>query len=158
MLYSEHSAAYDAKNRYGLPMEMDMKFSSIAKCFHDIDAMNGVVEDDSPQEKPEQTKPKEPAPEPAPKPEATETKEKEEPKKEEPKTVDTDNLSSEHKALMSLMEDSNVTYEDVLAVLVERKKYPEGTEFQSIEPKFCQGYIMQFWPKIVEMINANKSA
>lgn len=33
MMYATHSPVYDAKNRFGLPDEMDMDFGSIASCF-----------------------------------------------------------------------------------------------------------------------------
>ncbi len=122
MMYAEHTAAFDAKNRDGLPREMDLGIAPLASCFTGL-------RDSAP--------PQAPAPEVAP-------------------VVE---FKAQHQSLIRMMTDAGVTWDQVLAVLVDRGKYPEGTALHNIDPAFIDGYICQFWSKILEMINAaNKTA
>ena len=42
--------------------------------------------------------------------------------------------------------------EQVQSVVIARGKYPAGTPFENYDPEFVNGWIIQFWPNIVEAI------
>lgn len=44
VMYATHHPAWDAKNRFGLPDEMDMDFANIAQCFENVPAPRDPVE------------------------------------------------------------------------------------------------------------------
>ena len=53
-----------------------------------------------------------------------------------------------------MMTDAGVTYDQVLGVLVDRGRYPDGTPLENIDPQFIDGWICVHWAKVLEMINA----
>jgi len=126
VMYAEHTAAFDAKNRDGLPREMDLGIAPLAPCFVPLNSA--------------------PAPAPTPAPAPAET------------APAASGLPAQHKSLIKMMDSAGVRYEQVLAVLIERGRYPEGTPIENIDPAFIDGWICKHWPKILEMIQANASA
>lgn len=131
VMFAEHTAAFDAKNRDGLPREMDLSFASLAKCFHVTKA----------------------APVPVPMPAPTPT-----PAPEPASTTEVPALSPQHRAFQKLLETSGVTYSDVLGVLVAKRRYPEGTPMENIDPQFIDGFICPHWEKILDAIKGGTKA
>jgi hypothetical protein len=138
VMHSEHTAAFDAKNRDGLPREMDLGITPLAKCFTPI------------QSKPQAaavapTPVVQPAPAavaaPVPVPAATGPV-----------------LQAQHVALNKLMAEAGVTYEQLLAVLVAKGKYPAGTPLENIDPEIVDKFIFPHWEKFLGMINGGVAA
>lgn len=49
VLYTSHNPTYDAKNRFDLPEELDLEFSSIAHLFEGLDELkDGIVKEEKP--------------------------------------------------------------------------------------------------------------
>ena len=140
MMYAERTAAFDAKNRDGLPREMDLGFTPLIKCF------SGLTE----------TKAAPPAgnagaaPVAVPAVAATVA----------PKATPTDGpvLQPQHIALNKLMAESGVTYDQLLAVLVTKGKYPTGTPLENISPQIIDTFIFPHWEKFLGMINTDAAA
>lgn len=136
MMFAEHTAAFDAKNRDGLPREMDLGFAPIKHCFVGLSAKAA----------PAPVVPNAPmavatpaaAPIAAPTPEPTAEM----------------RLEPQHVALQQLLAGAGVTYEQLNAVLAARGKYPENTPLANIDPAFIEGYINPHWAKVLEMINS----
>jgi hypothetical protein len=136
MMFAEHTAAFDAKNRDGLPREMDLGFAPIAHCFTGLSAKvpNAPTAAAIPAAAPiagtEPMKPTEAGPV----------------------------LQPQHVALQQLLAGAGVTYEQLNAVLAARGKYPENTPLANIDPVFIDGYINPHWAKVLEMINSAAAA
>ena len=106
-IYTAHKPAFDAKNRHGLPEEIDMAYENIAPIF------KGTEEGDKPVSG------------------ATLTK------------------------LQAQMDKAEVTAEEVCAVLVKRKGYPEGTKLNDLTEGFVNGWLRQNWNRVVKEIVNN---
>lgn len=136
MMFAEHTAAFDAKNRDGLPREMDLGFAPINHCFVGLSAKvpNAPTAVATPAAAPiaatEPMKPTEAGPV----------------------------LQPQHVALQQLLAGAGVTYEQLNAVLAARGKYPENTPLANIDPAFIEGYINPHWAKVLEMINSAAAA
>jgi len=143
VMYSEHSAAFDAKNRDGLPREMDLGIAPLAKCFTGLSARPAPT----------------PAPAavaPAPVPAAPSVSASSAPA---PSTVESGPvLKAQHIALNKLMAESGVTYDQLLAVLVAKGKYPAGTPMENIDPEIVDKFIFPHWEKFLGMINGGVAA
>lgn len=114
VMYSEHCAAFDAKNRDGLPREMPMDINQLAPCFCPVTTT---------------------ADEPAVPP-----------------------IDPVHQQLAELLYDAEISYDELLALIVERGKYPAGTPMGNMDPAFIQGYVFVNWAKITEVINQKRKA
>ena len=136
MMYSERTAAFDAKNRDELPREMDLGFAPIAKCFCPIAGSAPA---------PVST----PAPAAAPAP----VQQQAAPVVNQPALP-----TAAHQNLAKLMADSGVTYDQVVAVLAFRGKYPKDTPLENLDPAFIEGWMNKFWGNILETINASAAA
>jgi len=134
VMYSQHTAAYDAKNRFQLPAEMDMEYKHIAPCFANL-----------------KSQPAAPAPAAAPKPEAALYEAV--PVAPEPASS---GLSQPKRALQKMMSSAGVSYEDVLAVVVARGQFPAGTPLEALPDDFVEGWISHNWPKVLEFINKQR--
>lgn len=139
MMFAEHTAAFDAKNRDGLPREMDLGFAPLAKCFTGLSAKAA----------PAPAAPNVPTAAAIPAAVATAA-----PVAPPAPTEATTVLQPQHVALQQLLAGAGVTYEQLNAVLAARGKYPENTPLGNIDPAFIEGYINPHWPKVLEMINS----
>lgn len=150
MMYSEHCAAFDAKNRYGLPREMELGFQPLKHCFCHVGVSAAAMA--------------KPAPAPAPAPVATApVSVPEQPVQNAPTSAPTTKTpvpaypTPQHAAFAAMMEQAGVTYDEVLGVLVARGHYPAGTPFENIAPEFIGGWINKFWPNVLEFIAKAKA-
>lgn len=159
IMYTQHHPCWDAKNRFGLPEELDM----------DYEAIRGVIEPVAEADKTKQTtrksqkttkKPAETAPATsAPADEDPEVPAKStaaETQPEESSLVsiylsNPDNLPAQ---LKDLMEKDQISEWEIEQVVFARGYFPMDTPIEKMEqasPGFIEGWICQFWPKIKEM-------
>ena len=125
MIYTTHKPAFDAKNRHGLPDEMEMKYSNIACIFNDDPVRYQISE--------------------APK--ATSSGETME-KPREPITAET------YSHLCQMMEEAGIKAEEVQALVEQRTgKYTAETPISEYSEKFVQNWLLKHWDKMVETIN-----
>lgn len=135
VMFAEHQAAFDAKNRDGLPREMDLGIAPLAGCFIPL----GVAAPPNPVAAPPNPPQQQPAapPNPAPAPAAAPA------------------LTGQHRSLIQMMQTAGVTYEQVNWALAERGRYPLGTPIENIDPSFIDAWICKHWDKLLEMIKAH---
>lgn len=107
VIYTAHKPAFDAKNRHGLPDELEMAYENIAVIF------KGTEQGD--------------------KPVSAATLEK----------------------LMAQIDKAEVKSEEVCAVLVTKKGYPEGTKLNDLTEGFVNGWLRQNWNRVVKEIVNN---
>ena len=159
VMYTSHHPCWDAKNRFGLPDELEMSYDQIA---HIIPAKStpqiaqqmtlpGVEPDPPvvmapvPDEDPRQ-------PDPAPKEEAT-------------AETDGSGTSSTYfsdpaklpKALRDLMEQDGISEWDIQMAVLAKGYYPDGTLIENMDPEFIKGWIIAFWPQVKDLINQIKA-
>ena len=106
-IYTAHKPAFDAKNRHGLPEEMDMAYENIAVIF------KGTSDAEKP--------------------------------------VSGATLAK----LQAQIDKAEVKPEEVCAVLVAKKGYPEGTKLNDLTEGFVNGWLRQNWNRVVKEIVNN---
>lgn len=131
VMYTTHHPCWDAKNRYGLPEQIAMDYSEI----------RAIIEVVPQAATPEKTEPK-PTTETVSKIEAV----------LEPETFD-DGIPQ---ALLDLMEESNITEEQVRQVVFQRGYYPVDMPIRDYLPQFVNDVLIGAWDQVKEMILANQ--
>ena len=123
VIYTTHKPAYDAKNRHGLPDEVEMRFSNIKSIFND----NPVVME-LPKREPN-------APAQTVEPPA-------EPIKEE--TLET---------ITQMMDEAGIRAEEVQGVVAKKSgKFAAETPISEYSEKFAQNWLIKNWQRVVDTI------
>lgn len=177
VMYTSHHPCWDAKNRYGLPEECPMEYSSIAHIFNEQPAPAVTVAENTtaaPVTKPEPVQHNGPDVrkfmEAEVYPEAVSFQESkaEAPKQEEEKTVQPAEPVNEisrffsdpnklPKALVDLMNSNDVSEWEIQAAVTSRGYYPEGTLIENYMPEFINGVLIAAWPQMFEVIKQIKT-
>jgi len=147
VIQTEHSAAWDAKNRDNLPAQIffDDKATLPAALLPTFCPITRGVSAPKPVQaiqKPATTvAPTAPMPAPT-------------------ATTETELPTEKHIALKKLIELSGVTYEEVFEVVRVQKAgaiYPPGTPISALDKRLIEGLIFPHWEKIVERVNSNRN-
>lgn len=139
VMYTSHHPAWDAKNRFGLPEELDMGFAGLAQIFTIQQApqvtnepVNNWQTNDVPNV-PQQatTQPVQPEPtfERAP--------------------LDYTGIP---KALVDLMQANNVLPAEIMAATEAKGYYPLGTPIETYDPGYIDGVLVGAWDQVFGMI------
>lgn len=151
IMYTSHTAAYDAKNRFGLPDEMPFEFDGLREYLPEGPAVEAA--------KPEPaTEPPKPA-KPAKKPKAAKPEPKQEPTPEPP-TIDAgdganiefeDATAPEFAELHRLMANDGVSVAALQDAVGSRKNnpYTEITPIGDYDVKFVRSVLLAHWDKIL---------
>ena len=142
VMYTSHHPCWDAKNRDGLPEELDFDYSAIARVIEDstpvaatakaepqpekINISNFEIlddDDDLPKVKPTAEVP-----------------------------VETDGIP---KALADLMKAAGVTEKEIRQTCYDRGHYPVDTPIKNYDPNFIDGWIIEHWATVVSYIKNN---
>ena len=163
VMYTVHNPCWDAKNRDGLPEQMEFSFDGIAHLFGNTQAE---------EKKAEPVKEEKPKAEPKPKKKAPAKKKeepKEEPKKDKPMDV-ADNLGEPHivegselppvgidysskeyegliPELLELMKNAKFTAENLKKAVAHEGIVPESTAFTEYPPEWQKEYLVGEWAK-----------
>lgn len=143
VMYTSHHPCWDAKNRDGLPEELDFDYSAIAS----------VIEDSTPVVAA--------PPKAEPQPEKVNINDYEmldddddlpkvEPTAETP--AETDGIP---KALADLMKTAGVTEKEIRQTCYDRGHYPVDTPIKNYDPNFIDGWIIAHWAMVVSYIKNN---
>ena len=163
VMYTTHHPCWDAKNRVGLPEELDFDFKEIAK----------YIPDSGPTEKIDPLKVEQPASVPVL--EQTQQPLQPQPVSEEPDIpfghVDQDPVTAsalpkvEQKtvsgippALADLMELSNATEEEVRQAVARKKYYPVDTPIKNYDKGFIDSCLIAAWPQVLRIIEEMRNA
>ncbi len=143
VMHTTHHPAWDAKNRFGLPDELDMGFAGIAHIF---------VAQQTPQatEQPIATNTPATVETLVNKPEPT----------QETQSVTTepnfdrepDNYAGIPQQLVDLMKANNVIPAEIMAATESKGYYPTGTPIQNYDPGYIDGVLVAAWPQVFTMI------
>lgn len=148
VMYTEHHACWDAKNRAGLAPKLPFDYAEIAA------VIEGGAQ--SPAQPAVQT-PAQPPVQPTVQPVAQTP----EPKFEiidEPAVQPELNVSPEHKKLADLMAANGVTVDEIRAIVAKRGYYPEGTPVENYDPAFVGGVLVGAWNQVFSAICATRNA
>lgn len=149
VMYTSHHPCWDAKNRYGLPEEMEFDYAGIA---HIIGPSQPVRQDAAvaqpgktgaekiPGRPSAQEASREPASQPAGKVESI-------------WESDPDNIPQ---ALKDLMQENQICEWDIQNVVAARGYYPSDMPVEQYDPGFLQGVLIGAWPKVLGMIREMK--
>ena len=161
VMYTQHHPCWDAKNRYGLPDEVDFDYSVIASIISGSQAAASTVPEATPAE---QMPPVEPSTQQNPAPVKQEnsgqmamdlsggdtaqapaaTTSPEAPKHELDGRIP--------KALRDLMAANNVGEWDIQEVVAARGYYPSDTPIWNYDPDFVAGVLVGAWDQVLAMI------
>lgn len=149
IMYTQHHPCWDAKNRYGLPEEVEFDYREISHIVSDrkSDTKKTVSEQPVPDQ---------------PQPEIKSSEQMSLPL-EQDKVVNMSEIQtpseSKHslderipKALRDLMEANNVGEWDIQEVVAARGYYPSDTPIWNYEPDFISGVLVGAWPKVHTMV------
>ena len=125
-MYAEHHPAWDAKNRHELPFEMPMKYESIAHIFKSDKTETTISET---------------VPAPA---------EEDLPSKNEPTNIQ--GLPTE---VQDLMNQSNISLEELAGFWVRAGHFPEGMIVENIPQNYWKTLVAH-WDKVIADVNTNK--
>ena len=136
VMYGSHHPCWDAKNRFGLPDEMEMSYSAIAHIFEDVFTMPPMAEE-APAKK-TRKKAEKPAVPPEPQP---------------------DQVDANRAALLTrikvMMEKSQVNQEEVEKAVASRGKFPD-TKLVDYPTDFIESWLIPFWDNIISVIMTDR--
>lgn len=133
VIYTTHHPAWDAKNRFSLPDEMDMSFAGLAHIFT----------------------PKNPLPvqQPVMEPQVQENHQE---LQSEPQVQSINDSSVDYTGipqnLVDLMKANNVLPEEIMAATESKGYYPTGTPVQNYDLGYIDGVLVAAWPDVFAMI------
>lgn len=129
VMYTTHHPAWDAKSREKLPEMLDLDYRKIAHIY--------------------ERKPAAAAPAPA----AADTNDNEQPAS----TPEEDFPESPLQLLHQMMEADGVTEADIQKVVSSKGHYAADAPIASYHEKFISGWVIKYWPQILNLINADKT-
>lgn len=145
VMYTQHAATWDAKNRFGLPPEMDFDFAGIA---HLVQAAPTTPVAQSPTPAAPREEPK-----PARVQQATAPAS---PKEAPAAPAHAEKAPGVPEALARLMRPNRVAVAEIQAVVAQRGYYPASTPIANYDPAFVQGCLIAAWPQVEGLILQNR--
>lgn len=147
VMYTTHTAAWDAKNRFGMPDKLPFDYKEIARLF-----------ESTAEEEPAATAP------------VTETETAPEPAKEEAPNLDVDGLwkptdytpeeektlSHLPKQLVDLMRADNVHPSELSDVVAEQGHFPRSMPVDKYDPDYYMGFLVPNWKNVLGSITMKR--
>ena len=157
VMYTEHHACWDAKNRAGLAPKLPFDYAEIAAVIEGNAAQAPVQSQIQSQvqtqsQTPVQTAAAAPVPAPAQTPADPLDELTEAFKAEENSAV-----SPEHKKLADLMAANNISADEIRAIVAKKGYYPFETPLENYDPAFVGGVLVGAWDQVYSAILANLS-
>lgn len=153
VIYTTHHPAWDAKNRQGLPDELQLDYAQIAHVFE-----SDLQQQPLPTQQPVVQEPAPPAPQqhPAPmeqpmqQPTPTAPVQQSQPaaQQEQQKPLDPNIPAS----LRDLMQQHGVGELDIQVVVGQKGYYPIDTPITNYDPGFIEGVLVSAWPQVHQMV------
>ena len=155
-MYATHQAAWDAKNRFGLPDEMNLDYSLIKHIF-DVQSSQPVAQSSVVQTQPQASATSQPVNQQQPVNQSVaqpteEVKTDDVPinfDREEPSQNEFDGIPQ---ALVDLMNASGITVGEVEEVVVEKGYFPQGMPLKNYDPGFIDGVLIAGWEQVKKAI------
>lgn len=169
IMYTEHAATWDAKNRFGLPEVLPLDFEPIAHLFSDNYEVKATeqIKEQQPQHiatntvttTAQQTKPVE-----QPKTEVNNWTTNEDEHlsinstwKPTPYTAEEEAIMAElPKALTDLMKSKQVHPSEIQHAVSIKGYFTKDTPIKNYDPEFIQGCLIGAWPAVMELIQTDR--
>lgn len=164
IMYTEHAATWDAKNRFGLPEVLPLDFEPIAHLFSDnyeVKATEQIKEQPAVNTitTTQQTKPVE-----QPNPEVNNWTTNTDTHlsidstwKPTPYTAEEESLMAElPKALTDLMKSKQVHPSEIQRAVSIKGYFTKDTPIKNYDPEFIQGCLIGAWPAVMELIQTDR--
>lgn len=164
IMYTEHAATWDAKNRFGLPEVLPLDFESIAHLFSDnyeVKATEQIKEQPAVNTitTTQQTKPVE-----QPNPEVNNWTTNTDTHlsinstwKPTPYTAEEEAIMAElPKALTDLMKSKQVHPSEIQHAVSIKGYFTKDTPIKNYDPEFIQGCLIGAWPAVMELIQTDR--
>lgn len=164
IMYTEHAATWDAKNRFGLPEVLPLDFKSIAHLFSDNYEVKAT----------EQIK-EQPAVNTITKTQQAEPVEQQNPEVNNWTTNEDEHLSTDStwkptpytaeeeaimaelpKALTDLMKSKQVHPSEIQRAVSIKGYFTKDTPIKNYDPEFIQGCLIGAWPAVMELIQTDR--
>ncbi|WP_088838950.1 ATP-binding protein [Listeria sp. ILCC792] len=147
VIHTTHHPSWDAKNRFGLPDELDMDYTTIAHIFATKTSSEGEIESPTAEELKDVPFNMEDSNQNVTSTEITPEKIGEE---------DLQVVRTISPPLADLMAENHVTLEELQKVVAERGYYPLGTPFENYDLGFVNGSLIGAWDAVYGMIREMK--
>lgn len=154
VMYTLHHPCWDAKNRHGLPEEMDFSYAGIAHIFNDVAPVNNAPVPQNPIPQPPKA---EPATKPVP--QTTQIEKAPEPVPPSPMPQNDKSVNIPEgipKALADLMRANGVDESEIRQAVFTQGHYPYDTPITNYDPRFINGCLVGAWNKVFEVIQSNR--
>ena len=138
VMYTQHASTWDAKNRWGLPMEMPFEYESIARFIPGV----GIQEAPAPAAKSQPEPPKVAKPQQPPAAKAEEV-------------IAADPKQATIRKVFDLLKTEKITEDKVRKAVAARGYYPEDMSIMDYDQGFLEGVILGAWPQIKAFIDQN---
>ena len=168
IMYTEHAATWDAKNRFGLPEVLPLDFKSIAHLFSDNYEVKATeqIKEQQPQQATINTvttvQQPEPVEQPIPEVNNWTTNEDEHLSidstwKPTPYTAEEEAIMAElPKALTDLMKSKQVHPSEIQHAVSIKGYFTKDTPIKNYDPEFIQGCLIGAWPAVMELIQTDR--
>lgn len=155
VMYANHTAAWDAKNRFGLPDELPLEFSAIAHLFQTEKTAEEKVKELFGSENVQVVDHTEPVPVPTPQEAMNNpTKYVWQPK---PFTPDEETeLARLPKALQDLMKANMVHPKEIQTAVGKKGYFPKDMPVSNYPEDFIAGCLVGAWPSVMQMIQEDR--
>lgn len=138
VMYTLHHPCWDAKNRHGLPEEMEFSYSGIAHIFETATPVSVINTPNSQQSSEDIERILDPVP----------VKPTEKSNLNIPKEIP--------KALADLMKANEVDESEIRQAVFTQGHYPYDTPISNYDPRFIQGCLIGAWDKVLAVIHNNR--
>lgn len=149
VMYTQHNACWDAKNRWGLAAELPFDYQQIASYIAQATCANSAHVDQvaQPESSPQANQAPAPVPEQAqPQPVAQAT----------PAAPSDSSLPDFWKPALQLMQANGVTIEEIRKVAADHGHFTIDTPPENFPTDYITGFIVPEWSNILEVVKANR--
>lgn len=160
IMYTEHAATWDAKNRFGLPEVLPLDFEPIAHLFSDnyeVKATEQIKE-----QQPQHTVTTKPVEQPIPEVNNWTTNTDthlsiDSTWKPTPYTTEEEAIMTElPKALTDLMKSKQVHPSEIQMAVGRKGYFTSDTPIKNYDPEFVQGCLIGAWPSVMQLIENDR--
>lgn len=146
VLYTQHHACWDAKNRFDLPEEVPFDYASIAHCIPGTAPASQPDPRPEPKPRPQSDPDEDILPSPEPQPEASAA----------PRRRDVLRSLGVPEKLAALMNANNVSAEELQNVVAKRGYFPADMAIKDYPSDFVEGCLVAAWPQVYQMVLDNR--
>lgn len=146
VMYAQHNACWDAKNRWGLAAELPFDYNEIAPYITQATCANSAHVQETTKPEPQRQVDQTPTPVPEPQPAAKAT----------PAAPSEGGLPDFWAPALQLMQADGVTIDEIRKVAADHGHFTIDTPPENFPPDYINGFIVPSWQQILEVVKANR--